>query len=115
MIRPIQYPQCAGFQYPPREEHARILRLFQEDGGWKCRSAAQSAGIMVRLPAATAWLRTAEAYLAPQGSVAEDLAALGLRVEDPAAVDRGLAAFLAGGGGASTRFPCRRTGCWPIF
>lgn len=53
--------------------------------------------VMVRLPAATARLRSADAYLPSQGSVAEDLVALGLRVEDSAAVDSRVAAFLSGG------------------
>jgi hypothetical protein len=52
---------------------------------------------IVRLPGSSARLHTAEAYLPPQGSVAEDLAALGLRVADPAAVDRHLAELLAAG------------------
>jgi hypothetical protein len=54
---------------------------------------------MVRLPAANARLSTAEAYLPTQGSIAEDLVALGLVVVDPVAVDRHLAAFLAAGSG----------------
>lgn len=56
---------------------------------------------MIRLPAATPRLRSAEAYLPPQGSIAEDLVLLGLRVEDSAGVDRHLAEFLNGGGGGS--------------
>jgi hypothetical protein len=61
--------------------------------------------VMVRLPAATARLRSADAYLPPQGSIAEDLAALGLRVEDSAAVDRRLAEFLTGGSGSFDQIP----------
>jgi hypothetical protein len=54
---------------------------------------------MVRLPAASPRLSATEAYLPPQGSIAEDLVALGLAIVDPAAVDRHLAAFLAAGSG----------------
>jgi hypothetical protein len=54
---------------------------------------------MVKLPAASLRLSAAEAYLPAQGSIAEDLAALGLAILDPAAVDRHLAAFLAAGTG----------------
>jgi hypothetical protein len=54
---------------------------------------------MVRLPAANERLSTAEAYLPTQGSIAEDLIALGLGVTDPATVDRNLGAFLARGDG----------------
>lgn len=61
--------------------------------------------VIVRLPAATTRLRSVDAYLPSQGSVAEDLASLGQRVEDPAAVDRGLAEFLAGGSGGFDQIP----------
>jgi hypothetical protein len=61
--------------------------------------------VLVRLPAATARLRSADAYLPSQGSVAEDLAALGLRVEDSAAADRRLAEFLTGGHGGFDQVP----------
>ncbi|MFI0844610.1 hypothetical protein [Mesorhizobium sp. IMUNJ 23232] len=54
---------------------------------------------MIRLPAANARLSTADAYLPTQGSIAEDLVALGLRITDPAAVDRHFGAFLARGDG----------------
>ena len=54
---------------------------------------------MVRLPSMSSRLRTAGAYLPTQGSVAEDLTALGLRIADPATVDRRLGEFLAGSGG----------------
>lgn len=56
--------------------------------------------VMARLPAATSRLRSADAYLPPQGSVAEDLASLGLLLEDPAGVDKHLGEFLDGGGGS---------------
>jgi len=55
--------------------------------------------VMVRLPMASPWLRSADAYLPPDGSVAEELAKLGLPIENSAAVDRGLTEFLAGGSG----------------
>ena len=48
---------------------------------------------MVRLPSVSSRLRTAGAYLPTQGSVAEDLTALGLRIADPATVDRRLGEF----------------------
>lgn len=52
---------------------------------------------MVRLPQTSLPLKTAEAYLDPAASLAEDLRSLGLDIEDPAAVDAGLAKFLTGG------------------
>lgn len=55
--------------------------------------------VMVRLPAPTSWLRSADAYLAPNDSVAKELATLGLHIENPAAVDRGVTEFLYGGSG----------------
>jgi len=55
---------------------------------------------VIRLPAATARLQSADAYLPSQSSIAEDLASLGLPVEDSAIVDRRLADFLNGGGGS---------------
>jgi len=61
--------------------------------------------VMVRLPAATARLRSAEAYLPAQGSVAEDLASLGLLVEDAATADRHLGGFLDGGSGSFDQIP----------
>jgi hypothetical protein len=54
---------------------------------------------MVKLPVPSPRLGAAEAYLPPQGSIAEDLVAMGLAIVDPAAVDRHLAAFLAAGSG----------------
>ncbi len=61
--------------------------------------------VMVRLPAATARLRSAEAYLPTQGSVAEDLASLGLPIEDAAIVDERLGEFLDGGTGSFDQIP----------
>lgn len=54
--------------------------------------------IMVRLPAAGVSPLPADAYLPAEASVAADLAALGLPVDDPAAVDQNLAEFFAGSG-----------------
>lgn len=56
--------------------------------------------VIVRLPAASAYLREADAYLSPHASLAADLARLGLSVVDVAALDRELDAFLGGGRGA---------------
>jgi hypothetical protein len=53
---------------------------------------------IVRLPEPSTLLRQAEAYLPPHPSVAHDLATLGLRMAEPAVVDRQLMAFLTGGG-----------------
>ncbi len=54
---------------------------------------------MVRLPTASPRLSAADAYLPSQGSIAADLAALGLAIVDAAAVDRYLAAILGAGCG----------------
>ena len=54
---------------------------------------------MIRLPGPNPTLREADAYLAPQASVASDLAALGLSIAEPAAVDEHIATFLRGGDG----------------
>jgi len=54
---------------------------------------------IIRLPAASAGLlRETPAYLPLGGSVAQDLATLGLPIADAAAVDQRLGAFLAGSG-----------------
>jgi hypothetical protein len=50
---------------------------------------------MVRLPALTSRLSTAEAYLPIQGSIAEDLVSLGLAICDSATVDGKFDAFFA--------------------
>lgn len=60
--------------------------------------------VMVRLPESKALLRSREAYLSP-GSIAEDLATLGLAIEDPAATDRLLSEFLAGNSGGFDQVP----------
>lgn len=57
--------------------------------------------IMVRVPpSAATQLRSVEAYMPAQGSIAEDLAALGLQVDNAAGIDRGISDFLSSGGGA---------------
>ena len=53
--------------------------------------------VMVRLPPGSPRLTSMVGYLPPQPSIAEDLQELGLRVQDPVAVDRLLTAFLSGG------------------
>ncbi|ODT99678.1 MAG: hypothetical protein ABS83_01635 [Rhodospirillales bacterium SCN 65-16] len=53
--------------------------------------------VMVRLPVATARLRSTAAYLPAEASIARDLVEFGLRVQDAAAVDRLLAEFLSVG------------------
>ena len=55
--------------------------------------------VMVRLPTVTPWLRSSSAYLPAQGSIAEDLSQLGLRVQGSAEADRLLAEFLTVGVG----------------
>ena len=61
--------------------------------------------VMVRLPASNARLRSGDAYLSPQGSIAGDLAALGLDVGDAAAADRLFAEFLTGDSGGFDQVP----------
>jgi hypothetical protein len=61
--------------------------------------------VMARVPAATARLRSADAYLPTQGSIAEDLAGLGLRIDDPVAADRVLAEFFSGASGGFDQIP----------
>ena len=58
---------------------------------------------MVRLPAASARLETADAHLPPGASLAADLAALGFALDAPDLADRTLAAFLTGGPGRRHR------------
>src|SRR5262249_44840192 len=55
--------------------------------------------VMIRLPAANPRLLDTPGNLAPQASVAADLASFGIRVIEPAAVDQRIAAFLGGGTG----------------
>jgi len=61
--------------------------------------------VLIRVPEATARLRSAGAYLPTQSSISEDLAALGLHVQDPAATDQLLAQFLTGVGGGFDQLP----------
>jgi hypothetical protein len=61
---------------------------------------------MVRLPASSARLETADAHLPPGASLAADLAALGFAMDAPDLADRTLAAFLTDGpGGGIDRLP----------
>jgi hypothetical protein len=55
--------------------------------------------VMVRMPAASPRLRATDGFVPGDASLAEDLAALGLRVADPAAVDYHLREFLSDGPG----------------
>lgn len=55
--------------------------------------------VMVRLPAASARLRAAPGVVPLGASLANDLATMGVRVANPAAVDRHLREFLTGGAG----------------
>lgn len=61
--------------------------------------------VLMRLPAASPQLRSVDAYLPRQGSVAEDLAQFGLHVGDAAAVDLRLAEFLNGSGEGFDQIP----------
>lgn len=62
--------------------------------------------VMVRLPAVSARLRTAPGFIPLDVSLAEDLATMGVRVANPAAVDRHLREFLTGGtGGGVDQIP----------
>lgn len=60
--------------------------------------------VMVRLPESNALLRSRDAYL-PRGSIAGDLVALGLDVEDQAATDRLFDEFLTGSSGGFDQVP----------
>jgi hypothetical protein len=55
--------------------------------------------IMIRLPATSDHLHTANAYLPNGGSFAQDLASLGLSVSSPQMVDERLSEFLCSGDG----------------
>ena len=61
--------------------------------------------VMVRLPVAAPWLRSAPAYLPLHGSIAAELATLGLHVEDSALLDQHLMEFLFGGVGGFDQVP----------
>ena len=60
---------------------------------------------MARLPAPSPRLRTMDAYLPTQGSIAEDLTSLGLTVQDGAAVDRHMDEFIRSSGDGSDQVP----------
>lgn len=55
--------------------------------------------VLIRLTAASARLRSAEAYLPLGASLGEDLRSLGLALDDAAGIDRCLTTFLTGGAG----------------
>jgi hypothetical protein len=61
--------------------------------------------VLVRVPAAVERLRVADAYLPTQGSITEDLATFGLRVENPAATDQLITQFLTGANGGFDQIP----------
>jgi hypothetical protein len=61
--------------------------------------------VLVRLPAASAHLRSVDAYLPRQASVAEDLAQFGLHVGDATAVDLRLAELLNGSSDGFDQIP----------
>ena len=61
--------------------------------------------VLVRLPAASTRLRSVDAYLPRQGSMAEDLAQFGLHVGDATAVDLRLAEFLNGSSDGFDQIP----------
>ena len=71
--------------------------------GWVSPSVTRI--VLVRVPAEGERLRSAAAYLPTQGSITEDLATLGLRVEDPAVTDQLLAQFLTGTDGGFDQIP----------
>ncbi len=72
-------------------------------GGVMCGTTVMSAApdlsitriAIVRLPAPSAALTTAEAYLQQGASLASDLAAMGLEIDAPSSVDAALAKFLS--------------------
>jgi hypothetical protein len=61
--------------------------------------------VMLRLPAVPPKLRSTAGYLPAQASIADDLVEMGLRVQDPAAVDQHLFAFLTIGVGGLDQAP----------
>ena len=61
--------------------------------------------VIIRLRSAPARLRSADAYLPTQGSIADDMAELGMPVEDSAALDQHLAEFFTGGSGGFDQIP----------
>jgi hypothetical protein len=65
--------------------------------------------IMIRLPAPSEHLRSANAYLPKGGSFAQDLASLGLPVSSPRSVDKRLSEFLCCGDGQGLDQPSMAT------
>jgi hypothetical protein len=61
--------------------------------------------LIVRLRSATARLRSADAYLPTQGSIADDMAKFGVPVEDFAVLDRRLADSFTGGSSGFDQIP----------
>lgn len=61
--------------------------------------------IMVRLPSASPRPGPRDAYLPTQGSIAEDLGAFGLPLQDASTIDRGIGEFLDGGRGNFDQVP----------
>ncbi|SKA38844.1 hypothetical protein SAMN02745126_06118 [Enhydrobacter aerosaccus] len=82
-------------------------------GGLMCGTAligpdaqpSVSRVVMVRLPQASRRLQSIDAYVPSQASLAEDLTGLGLRIDDLAAADACLTAFLSGGGRGFDQVP----------
>lgn len=60
---------------------------------------------IVRLPGTSEHVWEAEAYLPPQGSIAKDLAALGLPITEPGMADRCLDEFLTAADGGLDQIP----------
>lgn len=65
--------------------------------------------IMIRLPATSGYLQSANAYLPKAGSFAQDLASLGLTVSSPQIVDERMAEFLCCGDGKGLDQPSMAT------
>ena len=61
--------------------------------------------IMVRLPPAKPRQGSRDAYLPTQGSIAEDLGALGLHIQQAATLDQSMGEFLNGGRGSFDQVP----------
>ena len=61
--------------------------------------------IMVRLPPAKPRPGSRDAYLPTQGSIAEDLGALGLHIQEVATLDQSMGEFLNGGRGSFDQVP----------
>lgn len=61
--------------------------------------------VMVRLPSANLRPDSRDAYLPTQGSIAEDLGAFGLRIQEAATLDRSMDEFLNGGRSSFDQVP----------